>query len=88
MPAEPIDTEALYDILATTILRSVSEADKVVFADDGEHVVVGPVTRDGEQVAERYRLGEAAQRFLMGEFPPDELPDQVDLLLEPPRPLL
>lgn len=59
--------------------------EEVGFDEDGQHIyIIGPLDRDGEHIAERYRLGPDAQRFLIGEFPRGELPDDFTVLLKAP----
>jgi hypothetical protein len=77
------DLDTRKEVLANTIKRTAG-VKKVAF-DGEDFVYVGPVEREGEEVAERYRLGQDARRFLAGEFPLESIDDgNLILLLEAP----
>lgn len=68
------------------ILDNQPDAVAVVFADDGEYVLLGmPDSRvpDEEWVPVRYRLNPDARRFLLGEYP--DAPPAGMVLLAPSR---
>lgn len=57
--------------------------EKVGFDEDQKHIYVGPVLRDGEEVAELYELAPEVRQFLAGEFPLNDLPAGFMVLLRP-----
>ena len=79
MADERLDRQAT---LGAAIMRLWPEVRTVEFDEDGEHVLIGPIEIGGERIFERYRLGAEAHRFLLGELPLDELPDDLSVLFD------
>ncbi len=71
-----------YETVFCELLKRAIEVETVALDENGESVYVGPVEREGTQIYGRYRLSDEAKRFLLGEFPLDEMPDS--LLLKAP----
>jgi hypothetical protein len=79
--SDDFDTpDARYDILAD-LIHEHTGADDVAFDADGQHVYVHV---RGKTHTRRYRLGQDAQRFLLGEFPLDEVDADLIIRLEVP----
>lgn len=73
------------EALTNAVLRLKPEVETVLFAADEQHVFIGPVERDGEQIVERYELSTEARQFLAGEFPLESLPSDFSMLLRAPQ---